>query len=42
MKKIIITIITIIITIVFIYSMTIISEENKCSGVRIFNSECKK
>ena len=41
-KKIIISIITIIVTIVFIYTMIIISEVNKCSGVRSFNIECKK
>jgi uncharacterized protein YxeA len=41
MKKIIISIITVIITVVFIYAMTIISEDNKCSWVRVFNSECK-
>jgi len=40
-KKIIISFITIIITVVFIYTMNIISEDNKCSWVRSFNSECK-
>jgi len=41
-KKIIVSVITIIVTIVFIYTMTIISENNKCTGVRSFNSECQK
>ncbi|MDQ7008840.1 MAG: hypothetical protein Q9M94_00945 [Candidatus Gracilibacteria bacterium] len=39
-KKLMISSIIIILTIVFIYGMTIISEDNKCSGVRSFNSEC--
>ncbi len=36
-----VSIFVIILTLVFIYSLTIISDMNKCSWVRIYNSECK-
>ncbi len=41
-KKVFVSIFVVFVTIVFISFLTILSESNKCSWVRIYNSECKK
>ncbi len=41
-NKILISWIILFLTIVFIYFLSIISDNNECTWVRAYNSECKK